>query len=152
MSTAHQPSHDTLSWDPLYHRHDQDSIQALPWRPKERTPWGVGSGGEGERHPGDRTGEAGGRASHAELPRLSLMLARPALLNCWGQNRSDGWGGVTVDASSFSQTPRQSTLQTCQASFSPRASCRAPEPQPHVGGYPGHTLQSSTFPALRRVL
>lgn len=31
---------------------------------------------------------------------------------------------------------RQSTLQTCQASFSPRARCRAPEPQPHVGAMP----------------
>ena len=93
MSTAHQPSRDTPSRDPPYHPPDQDSTQASPRRPKERTPWGVGgSGVQGERDPGDRTGEAGGRASHAELPCLSRMLTRPALLKCWGQNRSDRWG------------------------------------------------------------
>ena len=96
VSTAHQPSHETLSRDPPYHPPNQDSTQASPRRPKERTPWGAGggggSGGEGERDPGDRTAEAGGRASHAELPSLSRMLTRPALLNCWGQNQSDRWG------------------------------------------------------------
>ena len=93
MSTAHQPSRGTPSRDPPYHPPDQDSTQASPRRPKERTPWGVGgSGVQGERDPGDRTGEAGGRASHAELPCLSRMLTRPALLKCWGQNRSDRWG------------------------------------------------------------
>ena len=137
VSMAHQPSRDTPSRDPPYHPPDQDSTQASPRQPKKRTPWGAGSGGEGERDPGDRKGEAGGRASHAELPNLSGMLTRPALLNCWGQNRSDRWG--RCDPGHQQLQPDSPTVYTANLpgpASAPGASCIAPEPQLHVGAMP----------------
>ena len=53
-------------------------------------------------------------------------------------------GGVTMDVSSFSQTPDSLKCKPVRPSSTPRASFRAPEPQPHVRGYPSPILQSST--------
>ena len=53
-------------------------------------------------------------------------------------------GGVTTDVSSFSQTPDSLKCKPARPSSTPRASFRAPEPQPHVRGYPSPILQSST--------
>ena len=53
-------------------------------------------------------------------------------------------GGVTTDVSSFSQTPDSLQCKPARPSSTPRASFRAPEPQPHVGGYPSPILQSAT--------
>ena len=55
-----------------------------------------------------------------------------------------GEGGVTTDVSSFSQTSNSLHCKPAWPSFTPWASFRAPEPQPHVGGYPSPILQSST--------
>ena len=55
-----------------------------------------------------------------------------------------GEGGVTTDVSSFSQTSDSLHCKPAWPSFTPQASFRAPEPQPHVGGYPSPILQSST--------
>ena len=91
VSTAHQPSHETLSRDPLYHPPNQDSTQASPRQPKERTPWREAVVAK-ERE----TQETGQQRRVEEPPMLSShvcrMLTRPALLNCWGQNQSDRWG------------------------------------------------------------
>ncbi|CAI9150191.1 unnamed protein product [Rangifer tarandus platyrhynchus] len=43
-----------------------------------------------ERETQDTGQERRPKSLCAELPRFCHMLARPALLNCWGQNRSDG--------------------------------------------------------------
>ena len=55
-----------------------------------------------------------------------------------------GEGGVTTDVSSFSQTSDSLHCKPAWPSFTPQASFRAPEPQPHVGGYPSPILQRST--------
>ena len=51
---------------------------------------------------------------------------------------------MTTDVSSFSQTSDSLHCKPAWPSFTPQASFRAPEPQPHVGGYPSPILQSST--------
>ena len=53
-------------------------------------------------------------------------------------------GAVTTDVSSFSQTSDSLHCKPAWPSFTPWASFRAPEPQPHVGGYPSPILQSAT--------
>ena len=152
LSTAHQPSRGTPSRELPYHPPDQDSTHP-PQGGLRRELHGEEAVVAKERE----TQETGQERGVEEPPILSSQVSvacspdQPCL-TAGVRTGQTGGGGVTLDTSSFSQTPRQSTLQTCQASPSPLASCRAPEPQLHVGGYASHTLQSSTFPALRRVL
>ena len=49
-----------------------------------------------------------------------------------------------MDASSFSQTPDSLQCKPARPSSTPQASFRAPEPQPHVRGYPSPILHSAT--------
>ena len=118
---------------------------------------GGGGGGAAVVAKERETQETGQQRRVEEPPMLSSQVSvacspdQPCL-TAGVRTSQTGGGGVTVDTCHFRQTHRQSTLQTFQASFSPPASCTAPEPQPHVGGYASHTLQSSTVPALRRVL
>ena len=94
------------------------------------------------------TQERGEQRQVEEPPTLSSCLsrvsARPALLNCWDKTRSAGCGRCDHGCQQLQPDTRQSKVQTCQAQLHSRASFRAPEPQPHVGGYPSPILQSAT--------
>ena len=100
---------------------------------------GGGRGGEGER-PGERKAEAGRGAGHADS--VACLPDQPCS-TAGIRNGQVGEGGVTTDASSFSQTPDSPQCKPARPSATPRASFTAPEPQPHVGAIPA---PSSTVP------
>ena len=47
-----------------------------------------------------------------------------------------------MDVSSFSQTPDSLKCKPVRPSSTPRASFRAPEPQPHVEGFPAPSYRA----------
>ena len=93
QAQSNQPSHDIPSRDLLCHPPDQDSTGASPRQPKKRTTWWWGVGGWAEVAK-ERDQEKEEQRQVEEPPTLSSCLsrlpARPALLNCWDQKRSDG--------------------------------------------------------------
>ena len=93
-----------------------------------------------ERDPGERRAEAGGGVAHDELLSQSCLPDQPCL-TAGSRNGQMGEGGVTTAVSSFSQTLNSLHCKPARPSFTPRVSFRAPEPQPHVGGYPSPILQ-----------
>ena len=118
-----------------------------------------GSGVQGERDPGDKRGEAGGRASHAELPNLSRMLTRPALLNCWGQNRSDRWGRcdpghqqLQPDSPTVYTANLPGQLQPLGQLQSPRAPSSCWGAMPATPSRAPHSQLSGEFSELREIM